>query len=163
MFVPFWLAGFRGAHHSHLPITPVDSDSAADPCDEADFELPDGKTMIEQFMASLAQEVDNEYRGLAHLLSTLPVPIGGAQPEALLVEHSLRHYLLLRLGPRGWFRRHQRKHWERSASPKWSFTNMPQPISGQQINWFPQSNWSSQSISGLMISMLTCTSDFLLQ
>ena len=39
--------------------------------------------MIEPFMAGLAQEVDNEYMGLAHLLSTLPVPIGGAQPEAL--------------------------------------------------------------------------------
>ena len=46
MFVPFWLAGFRGAHHSNVPITPLDSDSAADPFDEADFELPDGKTMI---------------------------------------------------------------------------------------------------------------------
>ena len=39
--------------------------------------------MIEQFMAGLAQKVDNEYRGLSHLLATLPVPIGGAQPEAL--------------------------------------------------------------------------------
>ena len=40
-----------------MPITPVDSlsDSAADPFDEADFELPDGKTMIEQLMAGLAQ------------------------------------------------------------------------------------------------------------
>ncbi|MFN9909110.1 MAG: hypothetical protein ACK56F_23820, partial [bacterium] len=29
--------------------------------------------------------------------------------QFLLAEHSLRHYLLLRLGPRGWFRRHRRK------------------------------------------------------
>ena len=38
-----------------MPITPLDCDSAADPFDEADFELPDGKTMIEQLMAGLAQ------------------------------------------------------------------------------------------------------------
>ena len=54
MFVPFWLAGFRGSRHSNVPITPLDSDSAADPFDEADFELPDEKTMIEQLMAVLA-------------------------------------------------------------------------------------------------------------
>ncbi len=50
MFVPFWLAGFRGAHHSNVPITQLDRDSAADPFDEADFELPD-----EQLMAGLAE------------------------------------------------------------------------------------------------------------
>jgi hypothetical protein len=55
MFVPFWLAGFLGAHHSNVPITQLDRDSAADPFDEADFELPDWKTMIEQLMADLAQ------------------------------------------------------------------------------------------------------------
>ncbi len=43
MFVSFWLAGFLGAHHSNVPITPLDRDSAADPFDEADFELPDEK------------------------------------------------------------------------------------------------------------------------
>jgi hypothetical protein len=38
-----------------VPITQLDRDSAADPFDGADFELPDGKTMIEQLMAGLAQ------------------------------------------------------------------------------------------------------------
>ncbi len=38
-----------------MPITPLNSDSAADLFDEADLELPDGKTMIEQLMAGLAQ------------------------------------------------------------------------------------------------------------
>ena len=38
-----------------MPITQLDSESAADPFDEADFELPDEKTMIEQHMAGLAQ------------------------------------------------------------------------------------------------------------
>jgi hypothetical protein len=38
-----------------LPITPLDRDSAADPFDEAGFELPDEKRMIEQLMAGLAQ------------------------------------------------------------------------------------------------------------
>ncbi len=32
-----------GAHHSNVPITPLDRDSGADPFDEADFELPDEK------------------------------------------------------------------------------------------------------------------------
>ncbi len=38
-----------------MPITPLDSDSAADPFDGADFELPDEKTIIEQLMAGLEQ------------------------------------------------------------------------------------------------------------
>ncbi len=42
-----------------------------DPCDEADFELPDGKTLVEAFMAGMAKEVDNEYRSLSQLLATL--------------------------------------------------------------------------------------------
>lgn len=61
----------------------MDIGTGADPHDEAEFELPDGEAMIEQFLAGLAKEVDNEYRGLSSLLANLPVPIGGAQPEAL--------------------------------------------------------------------------------
>jgi hypothetical protein len=67
-----------------VPINTLDHDSAADPFDEADIELPDEKTMIEQFMAGLAQEVDNKnHRGLAHLLSTLP--------EMKLYKHATTH------------------------------------------------------------------------
>ena len=61
----------------------MDIGTGADPHDEAEFELPDGEAMIQQFLAGLAKEVDNEYRGLSSLLANLPVPIGGAQPEAL--------------------------------------------------------------------------------
>jgi len=61
----------------------VDIGTGTDPHDEAEFELPDGEAMIEQFLAGLAREVDNEYRGLSSLLANLPVPIGGAQAEAL--------------------------------------------------------------------------------
>jgi hypothetical protein len=43
----------------------VDIGTGADPHDEAEFELPDGEAMIEQFLAGLAKEVDNEYRGLS--------------------------------------------------------------------------------------------------
>ena len=48
----FWLAGFRGANRSNAPINPVDIGTGADPHDEAEFELPDGEAMIEQFLAA---------------------------------------------------------------------------------------------------------------
>jgi len=45
--------------------------------------LPDGKELVEAFMANLAKEVDNEYRGLSQL-STLPDPSKtSAVPEAM--------------------------------------------------------------------------------
>jgi hypothetical protein len=40
-------------------------DRDPDPCDDADFELPDGKTLVEAFMAGMAKEVDNDYRSLS--------------------------------------------------------------------------------------------------
>jgi hypothetical protein len=49
-------------------------DRDPDPCDDADFELPDGKTLMEAFMAGMAKEVDNEYRSQSQLLATLPDP-----------------------------------------------------------------------------------------
>jgi hypothetical protein len=49
-------------------------DSDQDPCYDADFELPDGKTLMEAFMAGMAKEVDNEYRSLSQLLAPLPDP-----------------------------------------------------------------------------------------
>ena len=41
--------GFWGAHHSHAPANPLDipNDSAPDQHDAADFELPDGKELVE--------------------------------------------------------------------------------------------------------------------
>ena len=59
--VALWLAGFRGAHRSNAPINPVDISTGADPHDEAEFDLPDGEAMIQQFLAGLAKDVDNEY------------------------------------------------------------------------------------------------------
>ena len=69
-----------------MPANPLDipNDSAPDPHDAADFELPDGKELVEAFMANLAKEVDNEYRGLSQLLTTLPDPSKtSADPEAM--------------------------------------------------------------------------------
>ena len=50
-----------------MPINQLDSGSGADPFDEAEFELLDGKMMIEQFMAGSAQEVENNFAGLEQL------------------------------------------------------------------------------------------------
>ena len=75
----------------------MDIGTGADPHDEAEFELPDGEAMIEQFLAGLAREVDNEYRvcrTLSSLLANLPVPIGGAQPEALCAAEARSQWLV---------------------------------------------------------------------
>ncbi len=56
-------------------------DSDPDPCDDADFELPDGKALVEAFMAGMAKEVDNDYRTLSQLLVTLPDPSKSADPS----------------------------------------------------------------------------------
>ena len=62
----------------------IPNDSAPDQMDAADFELPDGKELVEAFMANLAKEVDNENRGLSQLLATLPDPSKTrAVPEAM--------------------------------------------------------------------------------
>jgi hypothetical protein len=45
-------------------------DSSPDPCDDADFELPDGNELVEAFMAGLAKEVDTEYIGLSQLIDS---------------------------------------------------------------------------------------------
>ena len=62
----FSLSGFRGAYLSNQPVIPLDlpDDRDPDPCDDADFELPDGKALVEAFMAGMAKEVDNDYRSL---------------------------------------------------------------------------------------------------
>jgi hypothetical protein len=60
------------------------NNSAQDPFDDAEFDLPDGKELVEGFMAGLAKEVDNEYSGLSQLLATLPDPSKSlSQAEAL--------------------------------------------------------------------------------
>jgi len=56
-------------------------DRDPDPCDDADFELPDGKALVEAFMAGMAKEVDNDYRTLSQLLATLPDPSKSADPS----------------------------------------------------------------------------------
>ena len=61
-----------------------DSYSAPDPVDDADFELSNGNTLVEAFMAGLAKAVDNDFRGLSNLLASLPDPSAShSQPEAL--------------------------------------------------------------------------------
>ncbi len=55
--------GFRGAHLPIPPANPLDlpCNSAPDPFDTADFEVPHDKSMVEAFMAGLAKEADNKY------------------------------------------------------------------------------------------------------
>ena len=79
------LSGFRASHVFRQPVQ-VDHDSyrAPDPVDDADFELPNGNTLVEAFMAGLAKEVYNDYRGLSKLLASLPDPSASrSQPEAV--------------------------------------------------------------------------------
>ena len=78
-------SGFRASHVFRQPAqVDRDSYSTPDPVDDADFELPDGNTLVEAFMAGLAKEVDNDYKGLSKLLASLPDPSAShSQPEAL--------------------------------------------------------------------------------
>ena len=63
------LSGFRASHVFRQPVQ-VDRDnySAPDPVDDADFELPNGNTLVKAFMAGLAKEVDIKCKGLLQLL-----------------------------------------------------------------------------------------------
>ncbi len=95
------LSGFRGAYLSKQPVIPLDvpDDRDPDPCDDADFELPYGKALVEAFMASMAKEVNNDYRTLSQLLATLPDPSTSADPSKTVLRAEAMSFL--RLGPKG--------------------------------------------------------------
>jgi hypothetical protein len=67
-------SGFRGQHHSRPDPVPQDilDDVLPDPDDLADFELPDQQASIDAFLDGLCKSSDHEFRGLSHLLASLP-------------------------------------------------------------------------------------------
>ena len=84
----FSFSGFRGQHHNRPDPVPQDipDDVLPDPDDLADFELPDPQALIDAFLDGLCKESDNEFRGLSHLLASLPDPsLSQGQVEAVPV------------------------------------------------------------------------------
>ena len=79
---------FRGQHHNRPDPVPQDipDDVRPDPDDLADFELPDPQALIDAFLDGLCKESDHEFRGLSHLLASLPDPsLSQGQVEAVPV------------------------------------------------------------------------------
>ena len=58
---------------------------APDPHDEGDFKGPDTHSLMHEFMAKMAQSVNDEYKNLHALLATLPDPSVNTGPVAILV------------------------------------------------------------------------------
>ena len=83
------LSGFRGRHHSRPDSAAQDiypDNERPDPNDLQDFELPDQQTLIDAFLRGLCKESECEFRGLSHLLASLPDPsLGQGQVEAVPV------------------------------------------------------------------------------
>ena len=79
--------GFRGSHRAGdsvpLPGPPDPPDMAPDPHDEVDFEGPDTRSLLDEFMAKMAQSVNDDYKNLHALLATLPDPSVDTGPVAM--------------------------------------------------------------------------------
>ena len=56
-----------------------------DPHDEGDFEGPDTRSLLDEFMAMMAQSVNDDYKNLHALLATLPDPSVDTGPVAIPV------------------------------------------------------------------------------
>ena len=89
IYIPliYSFSGFRGQHHSRPdPVPQKIPDVLPDPDDLADFELPDQQALIDAFLDGLCKESDHEFRGLSHLLASLPDPsLSQGQVEAVPV------------------------------------------------------------------------------
>ena len=81
--------GFRGSHRAGdsvpLPGPPDPPDMAPDPHDDGDFEGPDTRSLLDEFMAKMAQSVNDDYKNLHALLATLPDPSVDTGPVAIPV------------------------------------------------------------------------------
>ncbi len=55
-----------------LPGYPDLPDTAPDPEDERDYEVPDTRSLLDEFHAKMSRSVDNEYMPLFALLKTIP-------------------------------------------------------------------------------------------
>ena len=70
--------GFRGSHRAGdsvpLPGPPHPPDMAPDPHDDGDYEGPDTRSLLDEFMAKMSQSVNDDYKNLHVLLATLLDP-----------------------------------------------------------------------------------------
>jgi hypothetical protein len=56
---------------------------APDPHDDGDFEGPDTRSLLNEFMVKMAQSVNDDYKNLHALLATLPDPSVDTGPVAI--------------------------------------------------------------------------------
>ena len=58
--------GFRGSHRAGdsvpLPGPPHPPDMAPDPHDDGDFEDPDTRSLLDEFMTKMSQSINDDYR-----------------------------------------------------------------------------------------------------
>ena len=83
----FWCRFFRGRAGDSVPLPgpPDPPDMAPDPHDDGDFEGPDTRSLLDEFMAKMAQSVNDDYKNLYVLLATLPDPSVDTGPVAIPV------------------------------------------------------------------------------
>ena len=75
----------RASNPVPLPGPPDPPGKAPDPHDEGDFEVPDTRSLLDEFMPKLSQSVDEDYKNLSALLKTLPDPSVHTVPIAIPV------------------------------------------------------------------------------
>ena len=84
-----FVVGFRCSHQAvysvPLPGPPDPPDMAPDPHDEGDFEGPDTRSLMDEFIAKMAQSVNDEYKNLHALLATVPDPSVDTGPVAIIL------------------------------------------------------------------------------
>jgi hypothetical protein len=83
-------AGFRGLHRACNPAPglPDPPDTVPDLCYERDFEVPDTRSVLDEFLSKMSKSGDDEYRTLSDLLATIPNPRGYARAIALSVSEA---------------------------------------------------------------------------
>jgi hypothetical protein len=62
--------GFRGSYRPPAPPTHGLEDNMPDVHDEADFDIPNTKAMLERFMTNMSKLADVEYQALSDLLDS---------------------------------------------------------------------------------------------
>jgi len=83
----FWCRFSRLTSRDSVPLPgpPDPPDMAPYPHDEGDFEGPDTCSLMDEFMAKMAQSVNDEYKNLHALLATLPDPSVDTGPVAIIL------------------------------------------------------------------------------
>jgi hypothetical protein len=77
-----------------LPGPPDPPDTVPDLCYERDFDVPDTRSLLDEFLSKMSKSVDDEYRTLSDLLATIPDPSGYARASALTVSDARENGLM---------------------------------------------------------------------